>query len=154
MQIRLATLSDLPAAAQLWFDRITLLQQTDPRIRLLPDARGNWSAAAACWESDERIGFWVAEDCGTLLGFAVARIATGEPGLQPQWRGVLLEMVVDLHETHRGLADRLLDRVRQWLAARGAGEIEVDVPARYPVEAAFWRGQGGAARSERFRLPL
>lgn len=154
MKIRLATLSDLPAAAQLWFDRITLLQQTDARIRLLPDAHGNWSAAAAGWISDERTRFWVAEVCGTLIGFAVVRIEPGLPGLQPHRRGVLLEMVVDLHETHRGMADQLLDRVRQWLAARGAEEIEVDVPARYPVEAAFWRAQGGAACSERFRLTL
>ncbi len=154
MLIRLAMMSDLGSAAQLWFDRITLLQQTDPRIKLLPDARGNWSAAAARWASDERIGFWVAEDCGTLLGFAVVQIATGEPGLQPQKRGVLLEMVIDLHESHRGLAEQLLDRARRWLAARGAREIEVDAPARYPVEAAFWRAQGGAACSERFRLPI
>lgn len=154
MQIRLATMSDLGSAAQLWFDRITLLQQTDPRIKLLPDARDHWRAAAARWTSDERTRFWVAECCGTLLGFAVVQMATGEPGLQPQIRGVLLEMVVDLHETHRGLADQLLDRARRWLAERGAWEIEVDVPARYPVEAAFWRAQGGAACSERFRLPL
>ncbi|MCY4062311.1 MAG: GNAT family N-acetyltransferase [Chloroflexi bacterium] len=154
MQIRLAQMSDLPAAAQLWFDRITLLQQTDRRIKLLPDARENWSAAAARWTGDERTRFWVAEDGGALVGFTVVRLASGAPGLQPQRRGLLLEMVVDLHETHRGLADQLLDHARRWLAAMGAGEIEVDVPARYPVETAFWRAQGGAAWSERFRLPL
>ncbi len=154
MQIRLARLSDLPAAAELWFDRINLLQQADRRIKLLPDARGNWSTAAACWISDERTSFWVAERDGALLGFAVVRLASGVPGLQPQQRGVLLEMVIDLHETHRGLADLLLERARRWLSASGAGEIEVDVPARYPVEAAFWRAQGATACSERFRLPL
>lgn len=154
MKIRLATMSDVPAAAQLWLDRIALLQQTDPRIRLSPDAREHWTAAAAGWISDERTRFWVAEDRGRLIGFAVVRIAPGTPGLQPQRRGVLLEMVVDLHETHHGLVEQLLDRARRWLAAKGAGEIEVDVPARYPVEAAFWRAQGGAACSERFRLPL
>ena len=154
MRIRLATMSDLGSAAQLWFDRITLLQQTDPRVKLLPDARDHWSAAAASWISDERTRFWVAECHGRLVGFAVVRIAPGEPGLQPQRRGVLLEMVIDLHETHRGLAAQLLDQARRWLAAKGARQIEVDVPARYPVEAAFWRAQGGAAWSERFRLSL
>ena len=29
--------------AQLWFDRMTLLQQTEAGIKLLPDARGEWS---------------------------------------------------------------------------------------------------------------
>ena len=154
MQIRLAKSSDVRSAAQLWFDRITLLQQTDRRIKLLPDAREHWSAAATRWTSDERTRFWVAEHRGTLVGFAVVQFAPGEPGMQPHRRGLLLEMVVDLHETHRGLTDQLLDCARRWLAARGAGEIVVDVPARYPVEAAYWRAKGGAACQERFRLPI
>jgi len=154
MQIRLAKSSDMGAAAQLWFDRITLLQQIDPRIKLLPDARENWSAVAIGWTRDEQTRFLVAEHKGTLVGFIVVRIAPGKPGLQPQRRGVLLEMVVDLHETHRGLSDQLLDCAKRWLAAGGATEIEVDAPARYPVEAAYWRAQGGRACSERFRLPI
>ena len=154
MRIRLAKSSDLPAAAQLWFDRITLLQQTNPAIKLLPNAREEWSAAAAGWIGDEQVRFIVAECRGALLGFTVVRITAGRPGLHPLHRGVLLEMVVDLHETHRGLSERLLDGAMRWLSALGATQLEVEAPARYPVEAAFWRAQGGALCAERLRLPI
>ncbi len=154
MQIRPARLSDLPAAAQLWFDRITLLQQTEAGIKLLPDARGEWSTVAAEWTRDEQVAFLAAEQDGKLIGFTVVRIAAGRPGLHPQCRGILLAMAVDLHETYRGLSDLLLDRAKGWLAAMGATQLEVDVPAHYPVEAAFWRGQGGALVSEKLRLLL
>lgn len=154
MQIRPARISDLPAAAQLWFDRITLLQQTEAGIKLLPDAREKWSTAAAEWTGDEQVAFLAAEQDGKLIGFTVLRLVAGKPGLRPHRRGILLEMAVDLHETHRGLSDLLLDRAKDWLAAMGATQLEVDVPAHYPVEAAFWRAQGGALVSEKLRLRL
>ena len=154
MQIRRARLSDLPAAAQLWFDRITLLQQTEAGITPLPDGREKWSTFAAEWTCDEKVAFLAAEQDGKLIGFTVVRIAAGKPGLHPQRRGILLAMAVDLHETHRGMSNLLLDQAKGWLAAMGATELEVDVPAHYPVEAAFWRGQGGALVSEKLRLRL
>ncbi len=154
MQIRLAKSADLPAAAQLWFDRITLLQQVDPHVKLLPDAREKWSDVATSWIKDEQVSFLVGEENGTLVGFAVVEVAPGKPGMHPQWRGILLEMVLDLHETHRGLSDQLLSRAKRWLASAGVTQLEVDMPARYPVEAAFWRAQGAAACSERLRLPI
>ena len=154
MQIRLAKSSDLPAAAQLWFDRITLLQQTDPHVKLLPDARKKWSDVAANWIRDEKVRFLVGEQNGTLVGFTVVEVAPGKPGLHPQRRGILLEMVLDLHETHRGLSDQLLSRVKRWLASAGVTQLEVDMPARYPVEAAFWRAQGATACSERLSLRI
>lgn len=154
MWIRLAKSSDMPAAAQLWFDRIALLQQTDPGIKLLPDARAEWSAVAESWTNDEQARFYVAERRRRLVGFIVVRIAAGRPGLQPQRRGFLLEMAVDLHETHRGLSDQLLARAKGWLAAMDVTRLEVDAPARYPVEAAFWRGQGGIVCCERLRLRI
>ena len=93
-RFRPARLSDLPAAAQLWFDRMTLLQQTEAGIKLLPDAREKWSTVAAEWTGDEQVSFLAAEQDGVLIGFTVVRLAAGKPGLQPQRRGILLAMAV------------------------------------------------------------
>ena len=144
----------MPAAAQLWFDRITLLQQTAAGIKLLPEARGKWSSVAAEWIGDEQVAFLAAEQDAKLIGFIAVRIAAGKPGLHPPCRGILIAMVVDLHATHRGMSDLLLDRAKAWLVTMGAEQLEIDVPAHYPVEAAFWRGQGGALVSEKLRLRL
>ena len=154
MLIRRAKTSDLPAAAQLWLDRIALLQQSDPQVRLLPEARARWSEAARGWIADESVAAFVGEKAGSLVGFAVVGIVAGKPGLHPPRRGTLIEMTLDLHATHPGLSDQLLAEAKSWLTAQGATQLEVEAPARCPVEAAFWRGRGAAIIAETLRLPL
>ena len=154
MQIRLAEPPDIHAAAQLWFERLALLQQTDPHIKLLPDAKARWSRAALRWIGDETVRVFVGEKQGALVGFAVVGIAPGKPGLQPRRRGLLLEMAVDLHATHRGLSDQLLAQARRWLRKSGVAQLDIELPARCPVEAAFWRARGAVSRVDGLRLTL
>lgn len=149
MQIRPAESSDLEPASQLWFERINLLQQSDWHIQLAPNAIEEWRSIARCWIADERVRFLVALRDDMLIGLVAVEIAPGEPGLHPQRRGLLLDMVVDLHATHPGLSEQLLDQAKRWLSANEVTQLEVDVPARYPVEAAFWRAQGAELRFER-----
>ena len=149
MEIRPAESSDLESASQLWFDRINLLQQTDLHIRLLPDAKEAWRSNARSWIADEMVHFLVSAKSEQLIGLIAVGVVDGFPGLHPQRKGVLLDMVVDLHETHQALSEQLLDQATRWLSAKKVTQLEVDVPARYPVEAAFWRAQGAKLRFER-----
>ncbi len=149
MEIRPAESSDLESASQLWFDRINLLQQVDWHVQLAPNAIEEWRSMAGRWLSDEQVCFLVAVKDDTLIGMVAVEIAAGEPGLHPQRKGRLLEMAVDLHSTHGRLSEQLLDQAKRWLSANEVTQLEVDVPARYPVEAAFWRAQGAKLRFER-----
>lgn len=154
MEIRPAEPSDLLAASQLWFDRVTLLQQTDPHLKLLPDAIADWRTSARSWIADDQIRFLVAVKGEALIGLVAVEVAAGKPGFHPQRRGLLLEMVVDLYDTHHRLSEQLLDQAKRWLAAMKVTRMEVDVPAHYPVEAAFWRAQGARLRFERRWLKI
>ncbi len=149
MKIRAAESSDLESASQLWFDRMNLLQQTDWQIKLLPDAKEDWRTKASSWIADDQVRFLVAENNEELIGLIAVGLAKGMPGLYPQRKAVLLDMAVDLHATHRGLGKQLLDMAKRWLSAKNVTELEVDVPAHYPVETAFWRAQGAELRFER-----
>ena len=149
MKIRAAQSSDLESASQLWFDRMNLLQQTDWQIKLLPDAKEHWRTTASNWIADDQVRFLVAENNEELIGLIAVGLAEGTPGLYPQRKAVLLDMAVDLHATHRGLGKQLLDMAKRWLSAKDVTQLEVDVPARYPVETAFWRAQGAELRFER-----
>lgn len=149
MEIRPAESSDLESASQLWFERINLLQQTDGQIKHLPDAKEAWRSHARRWIADEMVHFLVSAKSENLIGLIAVRVVDGMPGLRPQRKGLLLDMVIDLHATHPGLSERLLNQAKRWLSAQKVTQLEVDVPARYPVEEAFWRAQGAELRFER-----
>lgn len=146
MKIRLAQASDLRAASALWHERAALLQQTDFAFRPLPNARRVWEERAALWLEDRETAFFVAENNEGLIGFAAVGIVDGQAGLRPRRMGRLIEMVLDLHQPHPGLGRRLLAGAKTWLKARGIEAMAVDSPARYPLEAAFWRSQGAKLR--------
>lgn len=149
MEIRPAESSDLESASQLWFERINLLQQTDGHFKLRPDAVEDWRTEASGWIADDQVRFLVAENDEELIGLIAVRVMDGMPGLYPKRKAVLLDMAVDLHATHRGLSEQLLDQAKRWLSAKNVTQLEIDVPARYPVETAFWRAQGGRLQFER-----
>ena len=142
MKIRLATERDLPQAAVLWHARMALLQQSDAYFALRPDAEREWRRRAAGWLADARAAMFAAEDEAGLRGYVVVATADNLPGLQPPLLGRISDMALDLHQAHPGLAGRLLARAQGWLQERGIERLLVDVPARYPLEEAFWRGQG------------
>ena len=154
MQIRSAVSSDLGAAAQLWRDRIALLQQSDPHIKFLPDATARWRAEAERWIAQDQVGFFVAVMEGELIGFAAVQVVAGGAGLQPARAGAVLGMAIDLHRSHRGLSEGLLGHAKGWLRSQDVGHLEIDVPAGYPVEEAFWRAQRATARFNRFWLEI
>ena len=119
MQIRSAQLIDLEAAAQLWHDRIALLQQTDPAFSLLLDAPAKWRAEAERWIADDQVGFFVATLGNELVGLVAVKVVAGKPGLYPERVGAVLEMAVDLHRARTGLSEGLLARAKDWLAENG-----------------------------------
>ncbi len=154
MQISSALEADLESVAQVWFDRLALLQQTDPLIRLSSDALERWRARAQTWIANEEYAFFLARDADAVRGYIVITTRDGPAGLEPQRLGTVVEMAVDLHQAHSGLSRQLLARAKVWLQARGVNCLETAAPARYPVEEAFWRGQGARLSSQTFWLEI
>ena len=154
MQIRLAQETDLGAAARLWFDRLALLQQSNARFQPLPDAVNRWCSAAKGWINSEHCAFFVAVQADALLGFIVIGAEEGPAGRQPERIGVVLEIAVDLHQPQRGMSRSLLASAKAWLRAKEIGILAVDAPSAYPVEAAFWQGQGANPHSTTYWLAL
>ena len=154
MRIRPAIADDLPAASQLWLERAYLLQQASRLIQPSDNAREQWLHAAQGWLDADGCAVFVAECGGGLAAVAAVDICKGEIAMQPARLGRLLAFAVDLHEAHPALSSRLLACLREWLRAQGVTTLQIDAPASYPVETAFWRGQGAKLRSNRYWLPL
>lgn len=154
MQIRAARESDLAAVAGLWQDRLALLQQADAMTIPVANAAAAWVGRAQAWLLAADCLFEVAAKGAEIIGFIVATVENGPPGLQPARLGVVKAMAVDLHRTHPNLGGKLLGRAKVWMTRRGVDVLEVTAPAHYPVEDAFWRGQGAQLRSNVFWLTL
>ncbi len=154
MRIRMAKEMDLGAAAQLWFERIALLRESDANTVLLPDAIYVWQQQAKHWIDDDGYAFFIAESDGKLAGILVVSIKDNVPWLYPPRLGEIVEMVLDLHRPHSRLAGALLERAAAWFRANDLAILEVQPPAHYPVEETFWRAQGGNSRSHKFWLKL
>jgi ribosomal protein S18 acetylase RimI-like enzyme len=139
IETRAATSVDIPILAELWYER-ALIQQ----IRLAPDARERWSAAALLWLDDTNAQMFAAMDDHHPVGYIVGRIQPTPPGFTPEWEGVIAEIAIDSHQYHSGIGRQLVDAMRTWFHSRQIEQIIVFVPQRSAVEQAFWRGLGAA----------
>lgn len=146
MQVRPAMQSDIPQASFLWYERIALLQQTDSYFTPLPSAVQIWESTAQKWLADDRVGFFVAEKDAQVVGYMTVTIANGPVGLRPKYLVKLIDIAMDLHQSHAGLGNQLLDHIRAWMTERNLRVLTIDLPLRYPVEEAFWRSQGAKVR--------
>lgn len=154
MNIRPAKQSDLSTISFIWYERIALLQQTDSYFTSLPNAVQVWEQQANLWIDDSTVGFYVAEHETHIIGYIIITIVDGPVGLQPKQIGKIIDMGLDLHQAHRGLGGNLLDQAKSWLAEQGIRILTVDLPARYPVEEAFWRGVGAKLRFSQFWMVI
>lgn len=154
MNIRRAQQSDLPQLSHIWYERIALLQQSDSYFTPLRDAMQVWQGQAALWLDDDQMCFYAAEHDEQPVGYICARIIDGPIGLRPIHLGTIVDIGIDLHQTHRNLGSVLVDEVKAWLKERDIRILTVDLPARYPVEEAFWRSIGAKLRFNEFWMVI
>ena len=154
MRIRLARERDLEAAAQLWFERMSLLSESDSQLRLAPGAVAAWQSRARQRLDERDCRFYAAEADDALAGFIVVGISDNPAWLLPARLGHVIEMAVDLHRSHRGLSRALLERACDWLRERDIEVLQAPAWSFYPVEEAFWLASGARLRSRTFWLKL
>lgn len=140
--VRPAQSSDIPEMARLWYDKTVLQQQFDRRFTLPPDGQARWMAGAAYWLRDADCSIFVADHEEVLIGYIVAWIQVGPPGMSPERIGVVTDLAIHAHGQHGGAGRLLLQPVREWLMAQGISHIIAHVPSRQAVEQAFWRALG------------
>jgi GNAT superfamily N-acetyltransferase len=142
VKIRPVNAADISQIAMLWHEKMTLQQQSDRRLTLLPDARSRWSAAAHEWLSNDCCRMNVALREDEAVGYIIGWIQTSVPGLAPERIGVVTDIAVGAHSYQSGLGRLLFESLNDWFRAQGIGHLMAHVPRRQPVEQAFWRAMG------------
>jgi len=154
MNIRPAKLSDLSTVSFIWYERIALLQQSDSYFTPIPNAVQVWEEQATLWIDDATLGFFVAERESDVIGYVIVTVRDGPLGLHPKQIGKIIDMGLDLHQSHRGLGGKLVDTAKSWLREHDIRILTVDLPALYPVEEAFWRSNGAKLRFSEFWMVI
>lgn len=131
LQIRLATVDDIPRLTALRRERYALLSQADVRFSAYLTNSG--LAVPAADESNRRL--FVAEENGSIVGYMSAAIRAGN------W-GIIEDIALDSHHYHGGLGRSLLKSARQWLAERDVQKVLVATPRAHAAEQAFWHALG------------
>jgi GNAT superfamily N-acetyltransferase len=144
LTIRPARSSDLPQLAHLWHEHLILRQQTDTRLRLADGASESWAAAAATWLDAEDRVLLVAHNDAEALGFIMASAQHFPPGALPGVLGIVVDLVVDLHQQGGGIGRQLFAALRNWFAQQGVRQVIIRAPERSSVGQAFWLAQGAA----------
>jgi hypothetical protein len=155
LTIRPVEIADIPLLSEFWYDNMALLQQSNPRIRLLPDARQQWEVAMQHIITMPEVIFLVAANESKLLGCIIGRIASNQPGLAPQFIGIIDNLILDLHsQKQHGAGRELLQALKTRFIDQHITQIQVTVAAQATVAQAFWLGMGAKKTDELFWMIL
>lgn len=170
LKIRPAISADITLLSEYWYDNMALLQQSNPRIRLLPDARHQWEGFAKSLVQSSDVIFLCAEvnpeiDARALgamsntqmpIGCIAARVLANQAGLAPPQIGLVELLILDLHSPHQqhGTGGELLRSLQAQMAQRQITHLLVSVSAQAAVEQAFWRAMGAKKTDDIFWMTL
>ena len=144
MNIRNATINDLPSLADLWQERMVIIGQIDPRFAQNRVERETWVT-----QEKERIhaNDWhniiaVTDDAviGYIAGTIQASLSEHEESLVTY--GIIEAIVLDAHTYHGGLGRGLYTAIKAWFDDQSTQQILIKAPRYYAVEQAFWRALG------------
>lgn len=152
MLIRPAHAHDLAILSEYWYDAMALIQQTNPRIRLLPNARQEWEAWHHANLALDHAFFLVAEQNSELVGGIYGRIVENEAGLNPRVYGVVQDLLLDLHapQKQQGVSSQLWQALQAQFLAHEIHHISILVNASALVPQAFWRALGARKSADLF----
>lgn len=142
MEIRRATEGDLPGLTALWQERMVILSQCDPRVKLALADRDSWLLQIGERIAGGNSAVVVAEKETSLAGYIVGYTLSNAQSKSSRKYGVVEEIALDSHAYHGGLARSLLSALSTWFSASNVVQIVIHTPRYFPVEQAFWRGLG------------
>lgn len=156
LTIRPVVQADLAVLSEFWYDNIALLQQSNSRIRLLPDARHVWEDAAEQFITANNTVFLTAINEAEHLGYVLGRITPNQAGLAPEKIGVIDALMLDLHIPHKqhSTGRILLDAAKAYFIDHHITQIQVTVSAKATVAQGFWLSMGAKNLDDVFWMTL
>ncbi|NDJ86422.1 MAG: GNAT family N-acetyltransferase [Chloroflexi bacterium] len=152
--VRPATRRDAETLSALWY-RITEECKTwDPRIRLSLNAQDLWQKALHTWLENPEVQVLVADQAGTLIGYAIGWLLERPMFYYQQRYGFISELNVDGHAHIGGVGSALLAGLADWFSRQQIETVEISVMHGHPIAQAFWRAKGAMPYMDHLWLRL
>ncbi len=152
--VRRAQEEDQKRIGALWIELLNEQAERDPRFAIADDALERWNNDYAVWLSDETQAIFVAEQEGTIEGFATAH-RWGPPPIYAESSEVYLdELYVAPAARRQGLGTQLVHAVRHWGESLGAGRVRLQMMTSNPEAKAFWTALGAEPFTTTMTLEL
>ncbi len=148
MEIRPATLEDVPGLVDLWIEFMEFHSALDPDHVPSPDAVGNWTAYVTAKLTDENYCIIVAVDQDHLAGHLVAALKEYPPVFTIKKYGFVQEIAVNHRNRRQGVGRRLYDAAEEWLLSAGVSRIQINVDTDNESSRAFWNAVGFGPHTE------
>jgi hypothetical protein len=139
VQIRIATIDDIPVLTGLWQERMIIIAQLDSRFVGAQRQREKWISGAVWSFDDDAQAIYLAQDDTGVIGYIIGILRNDNDGLLC---GTITDIALDAHKYHGGLGRNLVAALRGWFAQGSAERILIKTPRQYAVEQAFWRALG------------
>jgi ribosomal protein S18 acetylase RimI-like enzyme len=152
--IRTARRGDVPSLLLLWSAMVEENARVDPRLSVHPDAREHMSRALAAWVEDPARVVLVAEEGKRLIvGFSAGHVTDGD-GIHASRRiGQVTDCFVAPARRRGGCGRRLVSRLHDLLAEKGAECVRLQVAAQNEPSQVFWRTLGYEVLEEVLERP-
>lgn len=152
--VRRAGRRDLDSIHTLWRQLREQQAKEDTRLALSSESDAAEREHREIILADPRTGLFVCEERGAIVGYLHARIESNDAAYAPAKVGVIADLIVERRLRRQGIATRLLDYAREWLASAGLTEYRVSAPVRSEAAQAFFRKVGATPLSLTFTAPL
>jgi ribosomal protein S18 acetylase RimI-like enzyme len=140
--IRQAGLGDMEAVGRLWEEMMEYHAPLDRRLKVFPGKREYVARAIEYWLGEDASCLLVAEEDGTVLGFALGGQVDSSFGLKPAVYGHIAHMCVTAERRRHGIGRQLFARLRDWFQEKDLSSIHIYVSHFSPVSQQFWRVLG------------
>ena len=142
MTVRLCTPEDEVVVCRLWRKLMEHHIASDQRIRLSSNAEAIYLDYLASVRGDLDQRILVAEEDGSIVGYALGIIRENPPTLMPPQYGQIGEVFVEPDSRRRGHARTLVNQLLLWFRRRALTVAQLNLASANQLGRKFWKKQG------------
>ena len=154
MEIREATIDDIPELTELWKEFMDFHGRYDPFFTRAADGHERWAEFARANIENEDWLVLIALEGNQAVGYCMAAVLDYPPVMETKRHGLIQDVAVTGRCRRNGIGERMVRRTEAWIRARGVRRIELHVATTNEISRAFWRKMGFSEYVERLAKTL